>query len=146
MWPRRPIVIAPRREGARVAKGVAPGLRELGVFLPYSPLHHLLMEALRRPLVMTSGNLSDEPIAHDDQDAISRLGPMVDGLLVHDRPIHIRCDDSVTRSRPGRRIQVLRRSRGYAPEPRSLPVAPGRPILAVGAELKNTVAVSTGRS
>ena len=95
---------------------------------------------------MTSGNLSDEPIAHDDDDAIARLGPMVDGLLVHDRPIHIRCDDSVARMRPGRHIQLLRRSRGYAPEPRSLPVAARRPILAVGAELKSTVAVTTGGS
>ena len=69
---------------------------------------------------MTSGNLSDEPIAHDDEDAARRLGGMVDGLLTHDRPIHIRCDDSVVRAVPGR-LQVLRRSRGYAPEPISLP-------------------------
>ena len=65
---------------------------------------------------MTSGNLSDEPIAHDDDDAVARLGPLVDGLLTHDRPIHIRCDDSVVRAGPGR-LQLLRRSRGYAPEP-----------------------------
>ncbi|MDQ6698229.1 MAG: carbamoyltransferase HypF [Actinomycetota bacterium] len=144
--PRRPIVIAPRRVDAMVAAGVAPGSTELGVFLPYSPLHHLLLAALGRPLVMTSGNLSDEPIAHDDDDAVSRLGPMVDGLLVHDRPIHIRCDDSVVRARPGRGTQLLRRSRGYAPAPRSLPVAARRPILAVGAELKSTVAVTLGES
>ncbi len=144
--PRRPIVIAPRQRDAPVAAGVAPGLSELGVFLPYSPLHHLLMTALRRPLVMTSGNLSDEPIAHDDDDAVARLGPLVDGLLVHDRPIHIRCDDSVARLRPGRGIQLLRRSRGYAPEPQPLPIAARRPVLAVGAELKSTVAVTTGGS
>jgi len=78
---RRPIVLAPRRPGAAVASGVAPGLPELGVMLPYSPLHHMLLSAVRRPLVMTSGNLSDEPIAHDDDDAATRLGPMVDGLL-----------------------------------------------------------------
>ena len=104
---------APARE---VADGVAPGLPELGLLLPYSPLHHLLLAGVGRPLVMTSGNLSDEPIAHDDDDAVARLGPLVDGLLTHDRPIHIRCDDSVVRAVPGR-LQVLRRSRGYAPEP-----------------------------
>ena len=100
--------------------GVAPGLPELGVMLPYSPLHHLLLDGVGRPLVMTSGNLSDEPIAHDDADAIERLGPMVGGLLTHDRPIHIRCDDSVARATGGR-VQLLRRSRGYAPEPLPLP-------------------------
>jgi len=140
--PRRPIVLAPRRAAAPVADGVAPGLPELGLILPYSPLHHLLMAALDRPLVMTSGNLTDEPIAYADADAVARLGPMVDGLLVHDRPINIRCDDSVARVGRHGTIQMLRRSRGYAPEPRVLPVAGGRPILAVGAELKSTVAVS----
>ncbi len=145
--PRRPIVVAPRRSGATVAGGVAPGLGELGVFLPYSPLHHLLMAGLRRPLVMTSANLSDEPIAHTDADAIARLGPMVDGLLTHDRPIHIRCDDSVARALPeGGGLRLLRRSRGYAPEPQPLPVSANRPILAVGAELKSTVAVTTGEA
>ncbi len=143
--PRRPIVVAPRRSGAAaVAGAVAPGLVELGVFLPYSPLHHLLMAGVARPLVMTSANLSDEPIAHEDADAVARLGPMVDFLLVHDRPIHIRCDDSVARVRPGGGIRLLRRSRGYAPEPHLLPVPAARSILAVGAELKSTVAVTTG--
>jgi hydrogenase maturation protein HypF len=113
--PRRPIVLAPRRGNAGVAAGVAPGSPELGVFLPYSPLHHLLLAGVGRVLVMTSGNHSDEPIAHDDDDATTRLGPMVDGLLSHDRPIHIRCDDSVIRA-TGSRLQLLRRSRGYAPE------------------------------
>ena len=90
---------------------------------------------------MTSGNLSDEPIAHDDDDAVARLGPLVDGLLTHDRPIHIRCDDSVVRATAGR-LQVLRRSRGYAPEPLRLPFTARRPVLAVGAELKSTVSVA----
>ena len=112
--------------------------------LPYSPLHHLLLDGVGRPLVMTSGNLSDEPIAHDDADAIERLGPMVDGLLTHDRPIHIRCDDSVARATGGR-IQLLRRSRGYAPEPLPLPFDTSTAVLAVGAELKSTVAVTKGR-
>ena len=92
---------------------------------------------------MTSGNLSDEPIAHDDDDAVARLGPLVDGLLTHDRPIHIRCDDSVARAAPGR-LQLLRRSRGYAPEPLPLPFTSRRQVLALGAELKSTVSVVKG--
>jgi len=141
--PRRPIVLAVRRTGALVAEGVAPGLPELGLMLPYSPLHHLLVAGCGRPLVMTSGNLTDDPIAHLDEDAVARLGPLVDVVLQHDRPIHIRCDDSVLRSAGGR-VQMLRRSRGYAPEPMHLPVAALRPLLAVGAELKNTVTVAKG--
>jgi hydrogenase maturation protein HypF len=142
--PCRPIVLAPRRSDARVAEGLAPGLPELGLFLPYSPLHHLLVRGAGRPLVMTSGNRSDEPIAHDDADAAARLGPMVDALLTHDRPIHIRCDDSVGRAAGGR-LQLLRRSRGYAPEPIGLPFDAERSVLAVGAELKSTIAVTKGR-
>ncbi|MHB1534851.1 MAG: carbamoyltransferase HypF [Acidimicrobiales bacterium] len=141
--PRRPIVLGRWRPGAPVVAAVAPGLTELGVMLPYSPLHHLLLAAVGRPLVMTSGNLSDEPIAYTDDDAATRLGTLVDAILAHDRPIHIRCDDSVVRAREGR-TQVLRRSRGYAPEPLTLPVAARRPLLAVGAELKSTVAVAKG--
>jgi hydrogenase maturation protein HypF len=153
---RRPIVVGARRTAGPaatdspaassdggIAPGVAPGLSELGVMLPYSPLHHLLMAAVDRPLVLTSGNRSDEPIAYVDDDAVERLGPLVDGILSHDRPIHIRCDDSVVRAgRAG--TQVLRRSRGYAPEPMTLPVPAPRPLLAVGAELKSTVAVAKG--
>jgi hydrogenase maturation protein HypF len=141
--PRRPIVLAPARPGAALAGGVAPGLAEVGVFLPYSPLHHLLVRGVGRPIVLTSGNVSDEPIAHEDDDAVARLGPMVDGLLTHDRPIHVRCDDSVARATPAG-LQLLRRSRGYAPEPLALPVPALRPVLAVGPELKSTVAVTTG--
>jgi hydrogenase maturation protein HypF len=143
--PRRPIVLAPRREpgGIRIAPGVAPGLRELGIMLPYTPLHHLVLTRLGRPLVLTSGNASDEPIAHEDDDAFERLGPMVDSVLTHDRPIHIRCDDSVLRA-VGGRTQLLRRSRGYAPEPLLLPTPARRQVLAVGAELKSTVSVAKG--
>ncbi len=141
--PRRPIVLAPRRAGGEVAEAVAPGLPDLGLLLPYSPLHHLLLAGVGRPLVMTSGNLSDEPIAHGDDDAVGRLGGLVDGFLTHDRPIHIRCDDSVIRAAPGR-LQVLRRSRGYAPEPLSLPFTAGQQVLAVGAELKSTISVAKG--
>jgi hydrogenase maturation protein HypF len=138
---RRPIVLAPRRPGGPIVAAVAPALPELGIMLPYSPLHHLLLAGLGRPLVMTSGNLSDDPIAHDDDDALERLGDMVDGLLTHDRPIHIRCDDSVVRSTGGR-VQMVRRSRGYAPERLALPDRARRQVLAVGAELKNTVSVA----
>ncbi|MGQ0521078.1 MAG: carbamoyltransferase HypF [Actinomycetota bacterium] len=142
--PRRPIVLAPRRPGAPVAAAVAPGLPELGIMLAYTPVHDLLLARVGRPLVMTSGNLSDEPIAHEDDDALARLGPMTDALLTSDRPIHIRCDDSVVRDVPDVGVQMVRRSRGYAPEPIALPVPAGRHILAVGAELKATVAVAKG--
>lgn len=141
--PRRPIVLAPGSAAGRrlLAPGVAPGLAELGVMCAYSPLHHLLTAKVGRPLVMTSGNLSDDPIAHTDDDAVSRLGPLVDAILTHDRPIYIRCDDSVLRATP-RRAQLLRRSRGYAPEPIALPGTARRQVLAVGAELKNTISVA----
>ncbi|MGH9282362.1 MAG: carbamoyltransferase HypF, partial [Acidimicrobiales bacterium] len=142
--PRRPIVLAPRRPDAPVASGVAPGLPELGLMLPYTPVHHLLLGVVGRPLVMTSGNLSDEPIAHEDGDALARLGPMADGLLGHDRAIHIRCDDSVVRAGPNGQVQMVRRSRGYAPEPIVLPLPVPRPVLAVGAELKSTITVAKG--
>ena len=138
----RPIVLAPRREDAPVASGVAPNLPELGLLLAYSPLHHLLLRGVGRPLVMTSGNVSDEPIAHEDADASERLAALVDGVLGHDRGIHIRCDDSVVRATSAGRTQVLRRSRGFAPQPLRLVMPSSRPILAVGAELKSTVAVT----
>jgi hydrogenase maturation protein HypF len=140
----RPIVLAPRRPDAPVAAGVAPGLADLGLLLAYSPLHHLVIAGVGRPLVMTSGNLSDEPIAHEDADARARLSALVDGVLGHDRGIHMRCDDSVVRSAPSGWVQVVRRSRGLAPEPLPLSVAAQRPILAVGGELKSTVAITLG--
>ena len=137
----RPIVLAQRKPEAPVAAAVAPGLPDLGLMLPYTPLHHLLMAKVARPLVMSSGNQSDDPIAHSDDDAFARLGPLVDAVLAHDRRIHIRCDDSVVRA-TGRRLQMVRRSRGYAPEALPLPGRAARQVLAVGAELKNTVAVA----
>jgi hydrogenase maturation protein HypF len=148
--PRRPIVLVPRRDDSSLvprplAGSIAPRLPELGLMLPYTPLHTLLLHRFGGPLVMTSGNLSDEPIAHDDTDALTRLGPMVDAMLTHDRPIHIRCDDSVVRARPaGKPVQMLRRSRGYAPAPIPLVAPTPHQILAVGAELKNTVTVAKG--
>jgi hydrogenase maturation protein HypF len=142
---RRPIVLARRRPAAMIAAAVAPGLPELGIMLPYTPLHHLLMAGLRRPLVFTSGNGSDDPIAYTDDDAVGRLGPLVDGILSHDRPIHVRCDDSVVRAHHGG-TQVLRRSRGLAPEPLTLPFLARTQVLAVGAELKNTVSVLKGET
>lgn len=144
--PQRPIVLAPRRADARVARGVAPGLSDLGVIVAYTPLHHILLADVGRPLVMTSGNISDEPIVHEDEEALVRLGPLADGVLGHDRAIHIRCDDSVARALPDGSLQLLRRSRGFSPAPIAL-VAPGkRSVLAVGAELKCTVSVTVGGS
>ncbi len=143
--PRRPVVLVAKRDGAALANGVAPGLPEVGLLLAYTPLHHLLSIGTARPLVMTSGNLSDDPIAHVESDAFDRLGPLVDGFLTHDRPIHIRCDDSVVRASAAA-PQVMRRSRGYAPEPLDLPEPARRQVLAVGAELKSTVSVVRGRS
>jgi hydrogenase maturation protein HypF len=123
----RPIVLAPRRPDAPVASSVAPGAPELGVMLPYTPLHHLLMnDVAGAALVMTSGNMSDEPIAYRDDDALERLGAIADVFLVHDRPIETRTDDSVVRSVRGRQL-MLRRSRGYVPEPLTLPIAAAQP-------------------
>jgi hydrogenase maturation protein HypF len=136
--PRRPIVLLPRRAGAgRIADAVAPGNRQLGLMLPYTPLHHLLLRDFPHPMVLTSGNVSDEPIAYQDEDALARLGGLADAFLTHDRPIHIRTDDSVVRPFRGRPA-VLRRSRGYAPEPLAVRRRFSRPVLACGAELKNT--------
>jgi hydrogenase maturation protein HypF len=138
----RPIVIARRRARAAVAPSVAPGSPDLGVMLPYTPLHHLLLDELG-VLVMTSGNVSDEPIAYRDEDAARRLHGIADALLVHDRPIHMRTDDSVVRSTGGRwgRPLMLRRSRGYVPGSLSLPGL-STPTLACGAELKSTFCVA----
>lgn len=105
--------------------------------LPYTPVHHLLMDGVQRPLVMTSGNVSDEPIAFRNDDALERLHGIADAFLVHNREIRTRCDDSVTTVFRGRPY-ILRRSRGHVPEPLILPVAAPKHVLAVGAELKNT--------
>jgi hydrogenase maturation protein HypF len=133
----RPIVLVPRLPGAGVARATAPGNRYLGIMLPYTPLHHLLAERVSHPLVLTSGNVSDEPIAYQDADALRRLGPIADAFLTHDRPVHIRTDDSVVRAFRGR-LMPVRRSRGYVPEPVTVRGGFPRPVLACGAQLKNT--------
>lgn len=142
--PARPIVLLARRATGGVADEVAPRCRDLGVMLPYTPLHHLLLEAASVPLVMTSGNASDEPIAFDDADALERLRGIADLFLLHDRPIEIRCDDSVARVVRGAPM-LLRRSRGWVPLAIRLPVAAARPILACGGQLKSVVGLARGR-
>ncbi len=126
-----------------LATGVADGLAELGVMLPYTPLHHLLLEAVGAPLVMTSGNLSDEPIATDNAEALERLGSIADAFLLHDREIYSRYDDSVVRVVRGI-IEPVRRARGYAPHPIKLPFSADTDIVAAGPEQKNTFTLITG--
>ncbi|WP_200279472.1 carbamoyltransferase HypF [Rhabdochromatium marinum] len=141
--PAAPIVlleVQPERlPASRIATGIAPGQSRLGFMRPYSPLHHLLLADWERPLLMTSGNRSDEPQVIDNQDARTRLAPLADAWLLHDRDILNRLDDSIVRVDAGQ-PRLLRRARGYAPAP--LPVPPGfedaPPVLAFGGELKNT--------
>ena len=139
----RPIVLARRLENAPVAASVAPRAPDLGVMLPYTPLHQLLAADACVPLVMTSGNVSDEPIAFDDADALQRLAPIADRFLVHDRPIATRTDDSVVRVVRERPL-LMRRSRGYAPGALDLPVSSPRHLLGVGAEQKNAFCIAKG--
>ncbi|HET6352193.1 MAG TPA: carbamoyltransferase HypF [Coriobacteriia bacterium] len=142
----RPIVLLRRHatEGATpLAAGLADGLAEIGVMLPYTPLHHLLLAAVGRPLVMTSGNLSDEPIATGNAEALDRLATIADAFLLHDREIHSRYDDSVVRVVDGI-FEPVRRARGYAPHPIPLPFTTDEPILAAGPEQKNTFCLLTG--
>ncbi|HVB80282.1 MAG TPA: carbamoyltransferase HypF [Candidatus Binataceae bacterium] len=141
--PERPIVLAHRHPDANLAAEVAPESLLVGIMLAYTPLHHLLLAAAQRPLVMTSGNRSDEAIAYRDEEALLRLAGIADAFLIHDREIVTRCDDSVARIIAGAPT-VLRRSRGYVPRP--LPVDPPfeRPVLAVGAQLKNSFCLGIG--
>jgi hydrogenase maturation protein HypF len=160
--PEAPIVLLRRLPGADVAPGVAPGNLYLGIMLPYTPLHHLLLAELGFPVVATSGNRSDEPICIDEYEALERLSGIADLFLVHNRPIVRHVDDSIARVLLGREL-VLRRARGYAPLPVELQVHRPLPpasrslglhgettdasppaILAVGAHLKNTVALGLG--
>ncbi|GCF09974.1 carbamoyltransferase HypF [Dictyobacter arantiisoli] len=149
---RRPIVLLRQLPNCPVASGVSPAYNTLGIMLPYTPLHHLLLRAFTTALapgslavlVMTSGNLSDEPIAYQDDDARTRLAPIVDGMLTSNRDIYMRCDDSVMHISAGN-VQFLRRSRGYAPEPIPLSFDLPLPLLACGGHLKNTFCLGKGR-
>jgi hydrogenase maturation protein HypF len=141
----RPVVLLQEREDSPISSLVAPGIKDLGVMLPYTPLHYLLLEPGLpcAALVMTSGNYSEEPIATDNDEALSRLSGFADAFLVHDRDIHARCDDSVTRVFESDELP-LRRSRGYAPYPVHLPFELPQ-VLAVGGELKNTFCLTKER-
>lgn len=139
-----PITLLRRRESASgICPAVAPNLKFLGVMLPYTPLHHLLMEASDRPLVMTSGNISGEPIARDNGEALRRLKDIADYFLLHDRDIHVRYDDSVCMVSEGA-SRTVRRARGFVPYPISLPCV-SRRVLACGAEEKNTFCLTRDR-
>jgi hydrogenase maturation protein HypF len=141
--PARPIVLVERRDGSGLAPEVAPDNILVGLMLPYTPLHHLLLADAGRPLIMTSGNLSEEPIAYRNGEALDRLARVADLFLLHDRPIVTRCDDSIARVTAGRPI-LFRRSRGYVP--RALPLARplAAPVLGCGALLKNTFCLGRG--
>jgi hydrogenase maturation protein HypF len=142
--PRRPIVLARRLATCRLSKAVAPGLAELGVFLPYSPLHHLLLTAFGAPLVATSGNVSAEPVITNDEEATARLSRVADAFLHHDRPIVRPADDPVVRVIDGR-SRPMRIGRGMAPLEVELPCELSEPTLAVGGHMKGAVALGWGR-
>lgn len=142
--PMRPVVLVPRREGAPLAGAIAPGLGEIGVLLPYSPLHHLLLEDFGGPLVATSGNVSGEPVLTDASEASVRLARVAQVFLHHDRPIRRPADDAVFRIIAGR-PRPLRLGRGCAPLELELPWELRRPLLAVGGQMKDTVALAWDR-
>ncbi len=139
----RPIVLLKRGTPSPLPEAVAPGAPYLGFMLPYAPLHHLLLERIP-VLVMTSANLAEEPIVIDNEDAVSRLGGICDAFLLHDRQIFMRCDDSVVRVTGRGETLMLRRARGFVPSPIMLREG-GPDVLAAGAELKNTLALTAGR-
>ncbi|MBI4848981.1 MAG: carbamoyltransferase HypF [Nitrospirae bacterium] len=136
----RPVVIVKKREGTALAHSVSPGNRTAGVFLPYTPLHHLILKKLKKPVVATSANTTDEPIAKDNADAFSRLSAIADYFLSHNREIVRRCDDSVVRIVAERQAPV-RRSRGFAPLPVNVPFKFSKPVLALGPYMNNTIAL-----
>jgi hydrogenase maturation protein HypF len=145
--PAAPIVLVRRRPGAPLAESVAPNNPWIGALLPYTPLHVLLLERAGRAVVATSGNLSEEPLCTDNDEARKRLAVIADLFLVHDRPIARPVDDSVVRRTPGAQV-VLRRARGFAPSPVRLPpgIEAPEPLLCVGGHMKNTVAVTAGEN
>ncbi len=138
-----PIVLVKKSSGSNLSAEVAPGVDEWGVMLPYTPLHHLLLADLNRPLIATSGNRTDEPICIDNDEALHRLADIADAFLLHNRPIESRYDDTVTRVWSGVEF-IVRRSRGYAPLPINLPFTAEVPVLACGAHLKNTFCLIDG--
>ncbi len=140
--PEAPILLLPRRPGLQLAPSVAPGNDRLGVMLPYTPLHRLLLDAGPAVLVMTSGNLSEEPLVADNAEALERLSGIADAFLLHDRPIAQRCDDSVAMRIAGR-VRMVRRSRGYVPAPIFLR-QPGPAVLSTGGELKTALCLMKG--
>jgi hydrogenase maturation protein HypF len=147
--PAKPIVLAPKRAGAGLADAVAPDASHWGLMLPGTPLQHLLLADLRLPLVMTSGNPSGEPLCYENAEALRRLGPLSDGLLLHDRPIARPLDDSVLASVDAgdggpRRLLPLRRARGFAPAPLGLDFSVAAPVLALGGDLKSAVCLIKG--
>ncbi len=140
--PEAPIVLLKKKSTSILAASVAPGYDRLGVMLPYTPLHILLFEGALHALVMTSANFSEEPIVHGNDEALSRLAGIADAFLLHNRPIYLKCDDSVTVFLAGE-LRQIRRSRGYVPAPISLR-EPGATVLGTGGELKNTVTLLKG--
>ena len=139
---RRPIVLVEKQEGSGLAPSISPGDRHVGLMLAYTPLHHLLLAQVGRPVVMTSGNQTDEPIVYSDTDARERLAPIADAVLSHDRAIRMRCDDSVVRVVDGR-IYPIRRGRGLAPAPIYVDPPFKVPVLGAGAQLKHTFCLGT---
>ena len=139
----RPVVLLRGRQDAGLALEVSPDTALLGLFLPYTPLHHLLLDAVQRPLVMTSANVSDEPICYENREARQRLEGIADAILLHNREIAMRCDDSVSRVIAGTPT-IMRRSRGFVPRPFYLSRPVARPVLACGAHLKNTFCIAMG--
>jgi len=135
----RPIVIVRKKDGSTLAPSVSPDNCTVGVFLPYSPLHHLIVKKLKKPLIATSANSTDDPIAKDEPDAFARLGETADYFLTHNRDIIRRCDDSVVRVIADRQVP-LRRSRGFAPLPVTVPFRFTKPVLALGPSMNNTIA------
>ncbi len=139
--PEKPIVVVKKRQNTDLSEEVAPFLDRIGVFLPYSPLHYLLLNDYGKPLVMTSANLSDEPIVKDNDEAFEKLSIFTDYILTHNRDIKNRVDDSVVRV-IDKKISFIRRSRGYAPLPIKLPFKLNKKVLAVGGHQKNTIAIA----
>jgi hydrogenase maturation protein HypF len=143
--PQAPVVLVRRRLAAELAPSVAPGNPWIGALLPYAPVHVLLLGLCGRPLVATSANLAEEPLCTDDHEARARLGMIADGFLGHNRPIARPVDDSVVRFTARGDAILLRRARGYAPSPLTLPAELAEPVLCVGGQMKNAVAVAAGR-